>query len=71
MMGYSREGDVVTLTMSVKDCEALMNSLGISAGQVGRDRAGLNACLALADRLNVGNPQWTPHGVGADDADSE
>jgi hypothetical protein len=64
MMGYSREGDVVTLTMSISDYHALLVSLGMAAGQVSDDRRMLRTQLALSNRLNAGNPAWTPYDTG-------
>ena len=62
MMGYSREGDVVTLSMSINDYDGLIFTMGMATGYVFRhDREMLKVYLALFDRLNAGNPNWTPY----------
>lgn len=63
-LGYSRDGDVVTLRMSADDYANLLLALGIAAGSRARDGPGwLALALALANRLNAGNPQWTPYEI--------
>ena len=59
--GWSRDGDDVVLRMSEDDYASLVLALGIAAGSLAREGGAL--WLALANRLNAGNPQWTPYGV--------
>jgi hypothetical protein len=61
-LGYSRDGDIVTLRMSIDDFAGVLMALGISAGGMARDGLALSGWLALANRLNRGNPNYTPYG---------
>lgn len=61
-LGYSSsDGDVVTIRMTRGDYESLLLALGISAGAMARENQALSGWLALANRLNAGNPHWTPY----------
>jgi hypothetical protein len=62
-LGYSRDGDVVTLRMTVDDWNSLLLALGGMAGSAAREGLALSGWLAFANRLNVGNPTWTPYAV--------
>ncbi len=62
-LGYSSDGDLVTLTMVADDYSSLLLALGMAAVAI-RDGDKLNwVFIALANRLNVGNPNWTPYAV--------
>lgn len=67
-LGYIREGDVVTLRMTEDDYQALLLRLGRAAASMvdtyGRDA--LVRELDLANRINAGNPDWTPYGLPAE-----
>jgi hypothetical protein len=60
-MGYSHEGDVVTLRMSFEDYEMLLITIGISLACGRRDDSMRAAFFRFVDRLNTGNPHWTPY----------
>lgn len=62
-LGYSRDGDTVTLRMSVEDYAKVRVGLGIAAGSMALQGQALSGWLALANRLNAGNPKWTPYDV--------
>ena len=90
-MSYSRDGDRVTLDMSVEDFELLLYLLGVAAGTADREKdtpllrrlvrlpgqqlagqfaialgigiEGLWRTLDLANRLNDGNPDFTPYKI--------
>jgi len=61
--GWSQDGDDVVLRMSEEDYASLLLALGMTAGSLARDCGNLSGWLAFANRLNAGNPQWTPYGV--------
>jgi hypothetical protein len=56
--GYSEHAGLVTLTMTRADYECLLMICGAGASTRIGD---LSADLALVDRLNAGNPNWTPY----------
>ena len=60
--GYAEVGDTVVLTMSRDDYNLLLLALGMAAGRE-NDRDRFTAALALANRLNDGNPSWKPYKV--------
>lgn len=61
--GYQTDGETVTLTMTRDDYMGLVMALGIAAGAMAREGNALSGWLALADRLNAGNPTWIPYGI--------
>ncbi len=63
MMGYKREGDTVTLTMTQDDYESVLLAMAIAAGVAMRDGAPerFRHYLELANRVNAGHPYWTPY----------
>lgn len=64
-MSYHAERDQVVLTMSVEDYERLLAVFAIatSASLNGRGILSLNNILALLNRVNEGNPQYTPYQI--------
>ena len=64
-LGYSTDGETVTLTMTADDYANLMVNLGLAAGTASRDGSSalLYRQLALANRLNADNPNWTPYEI--------
>ncbi len=56
---YREENEQVVLTLTVADYEQLLMALGIAAGacRVGE----LDWHLGLVNRINEGNPRWTPY----------
>jgi hypothetical protein len=65
-MGYSEnERGEVVLTMTMDDWQSLIMALGFAAG--GADKARhpgyFQRVLALTNRLNEGNPRFTPYEV--------
>ena len=64
-MSYSEQDGQVTLTMSQEDYEKVMIRLGMAAAEA----ESLAEEFALVNRLNQGNPNYTPHQVGATHSD--
>lgn len=64
-MSYREEDGQIVLTMSVDDFERLLIVLGIalSASMNGRGMIGMREILVLSNRLNEGNPHYTPYQV--------
>ncbi len=66
-MSYREENDQVILTMSREDYETLLLQLGIAAGWVaskdGASGESMLRNLAFLNRLNEGNPNYTPYQV--------
>ncbi len=75
--GYRCEGDVVTLTMTRDDYHWMLLVIGYATGasmdnqrQLDAARGGIEfdngffySVLGLANRLNEGNPNWTPYQI--------
>ena len=62
-LGYSRDGDVVTLRMTVDDWGNLLASLGAADAARLSDKAMFYRGIALLNRLNAGNPNFTPYEI--------
>lgn len=62
-MSYSEKDGQVVLTMSREDYEFLLMCLGIASGWVTEGEV-LKRCLEFVNRLNEGNPNFTPYKVG-------
>jgi len=67
-MSYQEENGQVILTMSREDYERLIFRLGMAAGELLVRRGGtfeleLRKEFAFIDRLNSGNPNYTPYQV--------
>lgn len=62
-MGYREEGGAVVLTMSREDYNALLMALGYVAGASGGLWKDMRFALGLVNRLNAGNPSFTPYEV--------
>jgi hypothetical protein len=64
-MSYSEENGLVILSMSREDYERVLLLLGQatveSVRRHGRSLFNLNDILALLNRLNQGNPNYTPY----------
>jgi hypothetical protein len=58
------DGDV-TITMTSYDWDALLLTLGYASGSAMKngDRELLYQQIALLNRLNVGNPNYTPYAI--------
>jgi len=62
--GYKRDGETVTLTMSRDDYDELLMCLGIAIRAANEPRPALFLSrLALTNRLNIGNPGYTPYQI--------
>jgi hypothetical protein len=58
-LGYSRDGDVVTLRMKDGDWSLLLFEMGYAWAAAGEaDRAIRHAFMELTNRLNAGNPHY-------------
>jgi hypothetical protein len=62
-MAYREENGQVVLTMSREDYERPLISLGYYTGGVLQRGGKINDLLALMNRLNDGNPNYTPYEV--------
>jgi len=60
---FKRAGGQVTLVMSEGDYENLLLALGIAAGATGGDKRMFWRWIELVNRLNAGNPQFTPYQI--------
>jgi hypothetical protein len=66
--GYARDGDTVTLTMTLDDFQTLLICIGLAAGAMGEPGKPARGLIGLANRLNVGNPQFVPYDLTPPDA---
>ena len=57
-MPWKQEGETVVLTLSVEDWLAMSFMLGLAIGLAPSAVAG--SCIDLVNRINAGNPDWTP-----------
>lgn len=65
-MAYREENDQVVLTMSREDYEALLIRLGISAAWMTAHEGSWEREFSFLNRLNSGNPNYTPYQVEPD-----
>lgn len=63
-MSYREENDQVILTMSREDFDNLLIMLGAGTAAMQNGGANLDSMLAFLNRLNSGNPNYTPYQVG-------
>jgi hypothetical protein len=65
-VAYREENDEVILTMSREDYERLLMAMGEYAVRAAENRSILSfsATIRLMNRLNQGNPNYTPYQVG-------
>lgn len=61
-LGFSRDKNTVTLRMTIEDWCALLMLMGAGTA---KENLALPAALALVNRLNAGNPDWTPYAEDA------
>lgn len=64
-MSYFEKGDTVMLHMSRDDYERLLLVMGTATGAalMGRGVLNANEVIKLLNRLNEGNPNYTPYQV--------
>jgi hypothetical protein len=62
-LGYREENGQVILTMSREDYERLLMVMGMGMGAALMGRGGLppRVIIPLLNRLNLGNPHYTPY----------
>jgi hypothetical protein len=66
-MSYREENDQVILTMSREDYNALIYKLGVAAGYAMIDsKPQFAEDLKFMNRLNEGNPHYSPYKVEAE-----
>lgn len=71
-MSYREESDgTVTLTLSRDDYELVLMALGIAIGCASRDGVPIQSWLELTNRINEGNPNYTPYKRKAGSNDHE
>jgi hypothetical protein len=58
---YRREGDQITLTMSSEDYYRLQMMLSAAFSSARRNPILFRAWLEAGNRINQGNPDWTPY----------
>ena len=64
-MAYREESDQVVLTMSREDYQLLLMVLGYATGGAIKDAwTPASRMFELTNRLNSGNPNYTPYQVG-------
>lgn len=63
-MGYSEKDGQVVLTMSREDYENLLIWLRAATVAQSRSAADWDRILSFLNRLNQGNPNYTPYQVG-------
>jgi hypothetical protein len=65
MIGYSKQGDEVILTMTERDYELLLFLLGGVTGATAKDpecwAVDVRVIIGLVNRLNQGNPHFIPY----------
>jgi hypothetical protein len=64
-MSYREENGQVVLTMPREDYELLLLWLGMATGGILKDGDRADGIIAFLDRLNEGNPNYTPYEVKA------
>lgn len=62
-MSYQEKNGQVILTMSQEDYDSLLLALGIATAHAMKHGGNPNRWLALVNRLNSGNPNYTPYQV--------
>jgi len=62
-MAYREENGQVVLTMSREDYERVLMALGMATGasMQGRGPLAMRVIVPLLNRLNEGNPNYTPY----------
>ena len=65
-MSYREENGQVILTMSREDYDKLLLLLGAGTAGMMNGGANLDSILDFVNRLNQGNPNYTPYQVTAD-----
>ena len=66
-MSYSEENGQVVLRMSREDYDWLLMALGMATGLAARDSRDVTPWVAVVNRLNSGNPNYTPYQVEAEE----
>lgn len=64
-MSYREENNQVILTMSREDYAQLIFVLGIATGHMLKEGEKIDGMLGFMNRLNEGNPHYTPYQVEA------
>ena len=63
---FKREAGQVTLVMSEGDYDSVLLALAIAAATALGDKRMFCQWIELVNRLNAGNPQFTPYEIPAD-----
>jgi hypothetical protein len=64
-MSYREENDQVILTMSREDYEGMLMVFAAATVQIRQMTGKTDRVMALLNRLNSGNPHYTPYQVEA------
>ena len=67
-MSYREENGQVVLTMTREDYNWILFALGCLTGQRMRDGTAIEPVLEFMNRLNQGNPNYTPYQVEKNEA---
>jgi hypothetical protein len=71
-MSYTEDGDHVCLEMTHEDFAELLLMLGYAAGAAHKESAGMSwRWIAFANKMNTGNPRFTPYEIPAEYARKE
>jgi hypothetical protein len=62
-MPWKQEGETVTLTMPVADWELMLVMLGWASTLSRNNQRTFWRCIALVNRINIGNPDFTPYEI--------
>ena len=62
-MKYTENGDTITITMSWQDYDELIFLLGLATAAAEPDSAVFWRRIDFVNRMNDGNPRWTPYAV--------
>ena len=62
-MTYTRQGDQITLEMSIEDYETLLFIVGTAAGAIYNNRERFWRWIDFTNRLNTGNPNFAPYEI--------
>lgn len=67
-MAWRKEGDKVVVEISEAEFEALLYEIGVTARMAMQQKQArlFWSCLAFANRLNEGNPDWRPYEIPPD-----
>jgi hypothetical protein len=63
-MSYRLENEQVILTLTRDEYDRLLLFMALLTGYLRTSESDLNPILSFLNRLNLGNPDWTPYQIG-------